>query len=202
MDKPSLKKELRKEMKATRRAMAQDDIVTKSRAIYERWRNRFSLKRVGYFHVFQSMATQNEVDTQELIQFVWDRHPQVHIVVPVVDERHQMLKHAVIHDRVEMRVNKFGIPEPYMPVDFVHPVQIDMVMVPLLAFDDEGQRLGYGAGYYDKFLALTRPSCVKIGICFDNGHRKELLPSEPHDIPLDFVVTESTTIRFNPNFQI
>lgn len=197
-----MKKALRKEMKTVRKAMVPEEVAQHSRSIYERWRNRFSLKKVGYFHVFQSIAAQNEVSTEEMIQFVWDRHPQVHIVVPVVDERNHKLKHALVHDRVEMRVNKFGIPEPYMPVDFVHPVQMDMVIVPLLAFDDSGQRLGYGAGYYDRFLALTRPACIKIGLCFDNGHLKEPLPAEPHDIPLDFVVTESNIIRFNPNFQI
>lgn len=202
MDHPTLKKSLRKEILASRKAMTPDEVASKSRAMFERWRNRFSLKKVGYFHAFQSIPGRNEVDTHDFIDFVWQRHPQVFIVVPVVDEVNKTLRHALVHDQVEMRVNKFGIPEPYMPVDFVHPVQMDMVMVPLLAFDDQGHRLGYGAGYYDRFLSLTRPSCIKIGLCFESGHQSSLLPSEPHDVPLDFVVTENNILRFNPNFPI
>lgn len=202
MDHTALKKALRKEMLAERKAMPAEDVAVKSHAMFERWRNRFSLKKVGFFHIFQSIPARNEVETREFIDFVWQRHPQVYLVVPVVDPITQTLRHAMVHDNLEMRPNKFGIPEPYMAVDFVHPVQMDMVIVPLLAFDERGQRLGYGAGYYDRFLALTRPTCIKIGLCFESGHQSTELPSESHDIPLDFVVTESNIYRFNPNFPI
>ncbi|MEY3444439.1 MAG: hypothetical protein RLZZ519_2720 [Bacteroidota bacterium] len=202
MDHTSLKKTLRKQLLASRMEMPVEDVVAKSHAMFERWRNRFSLKKVGYFHIFQSIVSRKEVDTHEFIDFVWNRHPQVFMVVPVVDPINNVLKHAMVHEDLEMRPNRFGIPEPYMAVEFVHPVQMDMVIVPLLAFDDFGQRLGYGAGYYDRFLALTRPSCIKIGLCFDAGYQSTPLPAEAHDIPLDFVVTESNILRFNPNFAI
>jgi 5-formyltetrahydrofolate cyclo-ligase len=201
MDHPPLKKALRAELLARRMALSEADVAAYSRQIFERWRNRFSLKRIGFFHCFQSMPHRHEVDSHDFIDFVRSRHPQVHVVVPVIDPVNKVLRHAYVHDDVEMRQNRWGIKEPYMPVDFVHPVQIDMVIVPLLGFDDRGHRLGYGAGYYDRFLALTRPACIKIGICFETGH-VPTLPNEPHDIPLDFVVTEQTIIRFNPNFPI
>jgi 5-formyltetrahydrofolate cyclo-ligase len=202
MDHTSLKKSLRKEILAKRKEMPVEEVIAKSHAMFERWRNRFSLKKIGYFHIFQSIADRREVDTREFIDFVWERHPQVFLVVPIVDSITQNLRHALVHEDLEMRPNKFGIPEPHMAVDFVHPVQLDMIIVPLLAFDDNGQRLGYGAGYYDRFLALTRPACIKIGLCFESGHQSTLLPAEPHDIPLDFVVTENNILRFNPNFPI
>ena len=84
MDQIALKKALRKEIKARRAAMSPAEVALKSKAIYERWRNRFSLKKVGFFHCFQSIESRNEVDTRALIQFVRDRHPQVFTVVPVV----------------------------------------------------------------------------------------------------------------------
>jgi 5-formyltetrahydrofolate cyclo-ligase len=190
------------EMKAARMSLSEAEVKDRSREIFIRWRNRFSLKRIGFFHCYQSISGRNEVDTGEIMQYVRQRHPQVLVVVPVVDWSRKSLRHALVHDSVEMRKNKFGIPEPHMPVDFIHPVQMDMVIVPMLAFDDHGNRLGYGAGYYDKFLALTRPKCLKIGFCFENGHLMEPLPVEPHDIPLDLVVTETNIIRFNQNLQI
>ena len=77
-----------------------------------------------------------------------------------------------------------------------------MVIVPMLGFDQMGHRLGYGAGFYDHFLALTRPACLKIGICFSQGQLASPLPAEAHDVPLDFVVTDQEIIRFNNNFAI
>jgi 5-formyltetrahydrofolate cyclo-ligase len=202
MDQITLKKELRTELLQKRMELSPEKVTLYSRQIFERWRNRFSLKRVGFFHVFQSMPQKHEVQTKDFMDFVRERHPQVHLVVPVVDNINKVLRHAYVHEDVEMRVNRWGIPEPHMAVDFIHPMQMDVVIVPLLGFDDRGHRLGYGAGYYDRFLALTRPACMKVGLCFECGHLSKPLPSEPHDIPLDFVVTENTIIRFNPNFLV
>jgi 5-formyltetrahydrofolate cyclo-ligase len=71
----------------------------------------------------------------------------------------------------------------------------DAVIVPTLGFDSNGFRLGWGGGFYDKFLA-TQERAIKIGLCFETGHIKKLIPVEPHDIKLDFVVTEGTIYNF------
>jgi 5-formyltetrahydrofolate cyclo-ligase len=203
MDQATLtKKELRQQLLASRMALPPSEVALRSRQIFERWRNRFSLKRIAFFHIFQHMPHRHEVETHEMEAFVRERHPQVRIVVPIVDKVHGVLRHAVVHDDLEMRPNRCGILEPHLPVDFVFPVQIDMVIVPMLGFDAHGHRLGYGAGYYDQFLALTRPTCIKIGVCFALGQLGHPLPAEAHDVPVDFVVTEHNIIRFNPNFQI
>lgn len=67
--------------------------------------------------------------------------------------------------------------------------KFDLILVPCLAFDKENYRLGWGSGFYDKFLA-TQPQALKIGLCFYSGFVKKGLPREPHDIPLDKVITE------------
>jgi 5-formyltetrahydrofolate cyclo-ligase len=202
MDLREMKKKLRQDLLAQRKAMSDDFVAHASRQIFERWRNRFSLKKVAFFHCYQTMPQRHEVDTEDFKRFVYERHPQVNIVVPIVDDVHKTLRHAHIHEDVEMRKNRWGILEPHIPVDFVHPMQVDMVIVPMLGFNERGHRLGYGAGYYDRFLALLRPSCLKIGLCYSAGNLKNTLPVEEHDIPVDFVVTEETSYRFNPNFPI
>jgi len=202
MDAALIKKELRKAHLAKRMAMTDEEVAFRSRQIFEKWRNRFSIRKIGFLHVFKTMHSKHEVETQDYFDLVHNRHPQVNIVVPVVDPVNKVLRHALVHEEVEMEKNRFGIPEPKVPVSFLYPVQIDMVIVPMLAFDDKGHRLGYGAGLYDRFLALTRPSCIKIGVCFEANHLKEFLPVEPHDVPLDFVITEVATFRYNPNFPI
>lgn len=201
MDNTALKKQIRKELLAARASMKPEEVALASKQIFERWCNRFSLKKVSFLHVFQSIVSKNEVDTSHYTDFVRRKHPQVKLVVPVVDQFAGQLRHAVVEEDIQLVPNRWGIPEPKAAVKFLYPIEIDMVLVPMLAFDNQGNRLGYGAGYYDKFLQFTRPNCLKIGLCFENGHLDQL-PSEPHDIPLDFVVTESTILRFNPNLAI
>ena len=70
------------------------------------------------------------------------------------------------------------------------PEQFDVIIVPMLGFDKNLHRIGYGGGYYDKFLA-TQPQAQKIGVCFEIGH-VEKLPVETHDMALDVIVTETT----------
>jgi 5-formyltetrahydrofolate cyclo-ligase len=67
--------------------------------------------------------------------------------------------------------------------------KFDLIIVPVLAFDKENYRLGWGGGYYDKFLA-TQSQAQKIGLCFKSGFMRTGLPHEKHDIPLDIVLTE------------
>jgi 5-formyltetrahydrofolate cyclo-ligase len=67
--------------------------------------------------------------------------------------------------------------------------KFDLILVPCLAFDKDNYRLGWGGGFYDKFLA-NQPQALKIGLCFTNGMVKKGLPHEPHDIPLDKIITE------------
>jgi len=67
--------------------------------------------------------------------------------------------------------------------------EFDIIVVPCLAFDDKNYRLGWGGGFYDKFLAL-QPQAQKIGVCFRNGYAANGLPHQQHDIPLDKVITQ------------
>lgn len=73
------------------------------------------------------------------------------------------------------------------------PDHFDVIIVPMLGFDKKLHRLGYGAGYYDKFL-LAQPKAKKIGVCFEVG-KVTKLPSEPHDIALDMIITEDKVYR-------
>lgn len=202
MDTVALKKALRKKLLATRRALSPEDVAAKSRAIFDQWLVRFTLKPVSHFHVFQSIVQNNEVDTRHFIDYSRTRHPHVALVVPVVDPIEGVLRHAAVSEEVEMVENRWGIPEPKVPLRWVYPMQMDMVIVPMLAFDMAGNRLGYGKGFYDKFLALTRPNCLKIGVCFELGKQEHPLPTDAYDIPMDFVITESGIYRFNENLSL
>jgi 5-formyltetrahydrofolate cyclo-ligase len=84
----------------------------------------------------------------------------------------------------------YGILEPSAEVEVFSPLEIDMVLVPALAFDRSGYRLGYGGGYYDRFLPRCRPDALTAGVGFD-WQVLDSVPHEPHDIPLKALITPS-----------
>lgn len=201
MDQAQLKSTLRKEMNAKRKSMDPEWIGESSKQIFTRWRNRFSLRQVAWLHLFQSIRNGNEIDTGLFMEHLRRRHARIKLVVPIVDPTLGRLRHAYIPEDIEMEVNRWGIPEPKCAVEFVPPMMLDMVLVPLLAFDLKGNRLGYGKGYYDQFLSMVRPNCPKIGLAFEFQKVESGLPAEAHDIPLDYIITEENVYRFNDNFK-
>ncbi len=90
--------------------------------------------------------------------------------------------------------SRFGVDEPPADSPEVAPEDLDLVVVPALAFDERGYRIGYGGGYYDRFLPRLRPDCVTVGVTLD-ALVVPALPAEPHDVPVQIIVTETRTIR-------
>jgi 5-formyltetrahydrofolate cyclo-ligase len=91
----------------------------------------------------------------------------------------------------------FGIPAPRDDLEALSPDLLDCVLVPGSAFDLEGRRSGYGGGYYDNLLALTRPDCHRVAAAFDVQVVGEV-PAEPHDLPVHVLVTETRTVDLRP----
>jgi 5-formyltetrahydrofolate cyclo-ligase len=104
---------------------------------------------------------------------------------------------ALQTDREDIRVytsRKVGDGWHFVSTDTDTPVVVpkfDVIIVPMLGFDVDMHRVGYGGGYYDNFLA-SQPAAQKIGVCYETG-KVDHIPAEPHDIPLDFIITESHT---------
>lgn len=114
------------------------------------------------------------------------------IVVPFVSSNSLELFH--LEDLSELEEGAFGILEPVQELrskkdKLVSPEEIDLALIPGIAFDSEGARLGYGRGYYDILLSDLRSDCLMIGLAFECQLYPKL-PQEEHDICLDFIVTE------------
>jgi 5-formyltetrahydrofolate cyclo-ligase len=199
MDPVTLKRALRTDLLARRANLTETWIDAACNDMFIKWRNRFSMRQVAWIHIFQSILERKEVDTAPFMHYLRVKHSRVNIVVPVVDHAHDTLRHVHVHDEIELVKNRWGIPEPKMPVEYVQPMMLDMVLVPLLGFDLQGNRIGYGKGYYDRFLPLLRPHCLKVGLAFELSLVAEGIPVEPHDVRLDFVVTERNVYRLNEN---
>ena len=132
------------------------------------------------------VSISKEVDTHILIDLALDRGKRV--AVPVVKPNRTLI-HREIRGLAELRPSGFGLLEPSGEEGgVVPPDAFDIVLVPGLAFDRAGNRVGSGGGYYDRFLSMA--NAVKIGLAYD-FQLFDRLPAFPRDIPMDLVITES-----------
>jgi len=143
-------------------------------------------KRARYLALYSSVN--NEVATQDLFTAAVAADKQV-FYPKVID---QTLQFYLVKELVELVPDCFGVLEPILG-PFIEPQDLDLIVVPGVGFDCEGRRLGYGKGYYDRFLALTSSNCVSVGLSFD-FQLKNRLPDEQHDQKVFFLATETRFI--------
>ncbi len=191
MDNSEKKKELRKTFQDLRSQLDEEYWRECSGKIMARWLTGFpNTRSLHMIHLFLGIKERREVNTDEFLEEFNTNHPWMGIVIPYIDKIAGVMKHVQLASDIRIEKNRWGIPEPVAPRRFIHPKEIDMVIVPLLAFDLAGSRLGYGGGYYDRFLKMLRPGVPKIGIGFEISRSFDLLPVEAWDVKLDGVVTE------------
>ncbi len=162
------KTELRQALKKSRLEMSDAEHTLKSQAIVERLIKVVDWSKTGTVHYFEPIRRLLEVDISYLVTELEDNYPNIQLFTPrLIDSTWQM---------VSIKNKK-------------PPTSFDVIIVPALGFDPKSlNRIGYGGGYYDKFLA-TQPRAKKIGVCFETGKMKQI-PVEPHDIPMDIIVTD------------
>ncbi len=143
--------------------------------------------------IYLTIADKNEIDTQAIILFI--RKQGGVPVVPKANFQTGALSHYVYEGHEQLEVNEYGIPEPnYGKV--INANKMDLVIVPLLIFDRLGHRVGYGKGFYDRFLQECNPSTLKIGLC-DFEPVEQITDVFEQDIALDFCITPKKTYSFD-----
>lgn len=152
-------------------------------------------QRVRYLHLFLPISEKKEVDTWPLARWLRQQHPDVQLVLSKADMKTGDMLHYAWHTNTVLVKNRFGIPEPENG-ELVQPEAIDLVMVPLLAFDRQGQRVGYGKGMYDRFLKLCRPDVRTVGLSLF-GPIDGISDADAWDVPLQTVVTPDYIYHFN-----
>ncbi|TBX71066.1 5-formyltetrahydrofolate cyclo-ligase [Flavobacterium silvisoli] len=186
-----LKKDLRKKYKELRSKLTPEELDDKSMAIANRLL-QLDIWELTYFHLFLTIEEQKEVDTEFILQILAGKDKE--IVVAKSNFETREMTHYLLTDNTKFRKNEYHI---YEPVDGIEvPVsKIDVVFVPLLAYDTKGNRVGYGKGFYDNFLSKCKPDVVKIGLSF---FEPEALIEDVFlsDIRLDYCVTPMTVYDF------
>ncbi|MGB5667041.1 MAG: 5-formyltetrahydrofolate cyclo-ligase [Maribacter sp.] len=145
------------------------------------------------FHLFLPISEKNEIDTTLILSILQGKDKNVFLPKMQGDS----LIHFLLTDNTVLIKNKLNVPEPVNGIA-VDPSQIDVVFIPLLAFDVFGNRVGYGKGFYDRFLKECRTDVIKIGLSLFEAE-KEITDVVETDIPLDYCVTPKKTYTFSPS---
>ena len=144
------------------------------------------------YHIFLPIKNKNEVDTTTLINVLNGKEKQV--IVSKSNFKTITFKNYVLSDDTLLKLNKYGIPEPINGNEF-KSVKIEVVFIPLLAYDLKGNRVGYGKGFYDRFLKKLSKNTIKIGLSFFLPENY-ISDCSNHDIQMDYCVSPKKVFNF------
>lgn len=185
----SLKAKLRKSLLIQRSLMDKQEVESLSQGIMEK------LVKVKPFLeskvVMIYLSFKNEVATDKIINWCFKQGKEVVVPYCIVDTK-EIIPCKLDPERKNLIKNKYGIWEPSkdsrIPVDIE---EIDTIIIPGVGFDKNCNRLGFGGGYYDRFLVKRKKEASAIAICYEN-QIVEAVPTDSYDIPMDIVVTEES----------
>jgi len=192
------KDQIRKHYMSMRMELSEAEYHSRNQQIYQRFFDTVDLSSIKTLHLFLPMRSKREPDTWLILERLRREFPHVRLVVPRVNTHTNELEHLYFEGLHQLKKNKWGIDEPQGGVP-VASEKIDLVVVPLLAFDRKGHRLGYGKGYYDRFLLRCRKDCQRIGLSLFSPENQPL-PAEGFDVPLSTCICphEAFSFRASP----
>ncbi len=186
-----LKKEIRLKYKTLRQFLSEKDIDEMSLAIANKVLT-LPIWEKTYFHLFLPIEEQKEVNTEFILHLLSGKDKEICISKSDFESRN--MTHYLLTDNTKIKKNEYNIPEPINGIEVpVH--KLEVVFVPLLAFDITGNRVGYGKGFYDKFLSECNPDTIKIGLSFFDP--EELISDVfEGDVKLNYCVTPKSVFEF------
>lgn len=189
------KSELRKLYLSKRKAISTEQISIKSQQITNLFFQCFDFLGIKKIHIFLPIVKQNEINTWLIIRYLQENFSKINIVIPKVIPEKSELENYLL-DEKSLTENHWGILEPSgESQEKIQPKQIDLVIIPLLIFDKNGNRVGYGKGFYDRFLQQCNPETLKIGVCLDEPI-ETIEDINKFDVKMDFCITTNKIYKF------
>jgi len=190
------KKQLREIYLAKRKSLKRGEQAAKNQAITEGFLKLFQASSLPYLHVFLPILKNNEIDTWPIIQAIWKNFPSTTVVTSVTDFETKTMRNYQLKPATQLITNRWGISEP-SEAEPIDDLAIDWVIVPLLCFDERGFRVGYGGGFYDRFLQKCRSNVKKTGVSWF-APVQNIVDIDLYDVPLDDCITPTSTYVFAP----
>lgn len=182
---------IRQKMIRMRDELSEESVREKSRKIVNKLVELAEFQTCRNILIFLSLPS--EVQTGEMIERAVSLGKKVY--VPLVDAKQKRLQISeILGLGVEFETKSLGIREPSPPyINICPPAVLDFVLVPGLAFDRDGARIGFGAGYYDRFLKEVADHVVRVGVAF-HFQILDLIAQTEFDVPVQKILTENESI--------
>lgn len=186
-----LKSELRKKYKALRQTLSSSQIEDDSMAIANQLL-KLPIWEYSFYHIFLAIEAQKEVNTDYILNILSGKDKNI-LISKSNFETGEMIN-FLLTDSTIIKKNEYNIPEPIDGIE-INNNKIEIVFIPLLAYDTDGNRVGYGKGFYDKFLKQCKPETIKVGLSFFEAENK-ITDISIYDVKLDFCVTKNQILSF------
>ncbi|WP_411766396.1 5-formyltetrahydrofolate cyclo-ligase [Winogradskyella sp. A3E31] len=185
------KAELRKKYKQLRSELSASKIDDRSLSIANQLL-QLNIWNFSFYHLFLTIEEQKEINTDYILNILSGKDKN--IILSKSNFEDCSMQHYLLTDNTVIKKNAYDIPEPVEGIP-ISASQINVVFVPLLAFDKQGNRIGYGKGFYDRFLSECTPETLKIGLSFFEAETK-VFETFKSDVKLDYCVTPQKVYRF------
>ena len=189
---------LRRAALARRAALPAAEVAQRSQQLGQQLFQHFPVAQWRWLHLFLPIAEKNEPDTWRIVHRIWADALPVRLAAPMVQANGVSLKHYELTPTTPLLNNRWSIPEPVAAAATEVPAAaFDAVLVPLLAVDAAGHRVGYGGGFYDRFLAQCGPNTQFIGLSLlDDAPVAGIADVLPTDVALHACLTPGGVWRF------
>ena len=186
------KKTLRTEMLEKRAQLKANEILSKSEEIKNKLFQLEEFENANF--IFSFISFKDEIHTHDIIKDTINMGKKIGVPVTIKNPRKLLVSEVKDFDN-ELEIGPYDILAPKKEFErIIDPKLVDLVLVPGLAFDEYGFRLGYGGGYYDRFFTEIEKNVPKIGLCF-NIQIIDKVPINSYDIPVDYIITEKDIIK-------
>ncbi len=186
-----LKHDIRKIFLQKRRSLSKLVVIELNKKI-EQLFSELLTEEIKTVHIYLPIRSKNEIDTWPIIQGLWTKN--IRVVIPVMNPQKNTLNSVLLTKDTHLAENEWKVPEPLHAAE-VDEKEINAVVVPLLAFDKNGFRVGYGKGYYDKFLSSLSQKPIKVGLSYFPPV-SNFIDKDSWDIPLDYCITSEQVFKF------
>lgn len=155
---------------------------------------KIDFSNVKLIFSFLPIESLHEPDTYNLTRYLTHMLPDIQISYPIINSATQEMDAMIVNDDTNFIAGKLGITEPEDGT-IAQPFDIDLALIPLLIFDTSGYRVGYGKGFYDRFLKKCKADILKVGICYFQPVNK-IDDTNQFDVPLNYCVTPESIYEF------
>jgi 5-formyltetrahydrofolate cyclo-ligase len=181
-----LKSEARALFLTERKNISLEEKVLLDQAILLEFK-KIDLTTIKCIHIYLPINSQNECNTYLISDFIRENYPKINMAIPKANFENGQMDAVFFNPETQLATNNLGIAEPINGAA-IDPMVIDMIICPLLAFDLKGNRVGYGKGFYDRFLGQCKSDVIKLGLSYFEPINN-LTDCNESDLPLSSCIT-------------